>query len=104
MCAGEKMSISITNLKTWVTVTSTIIKVIGHMTGGLEPSGHQDLKATATIARSMDIEPLNADPSLCGHQTNQQRQIVMDITTIGTTTLGRSITIVKNMNTLLRTT
>jgi hypothetical protein len=34
---------------------------------------HQDLKVTAITARSMDIEPLNVDQSLCGHQINQQR-------------------------------
>ena len=50
----------------------------------------------------MDIEPLNANPSLCGHQTNQKRQIFIDITTIGTTILGRVVTIVKNMDTFLR--
>ena len=59
------------------------------MNAGLEPLGHQDLKVTATTIKSMDIDPLNADPSLCGHQTNQQREKVMDITTIGTTPLGR---------------
>ena len=70
MCVGERTPINMTNLKTWVTVTSAITKVIRHMTIGLEPSGHQDLKITATIARSMDIEPLNAYPSLYGHQIN----------------------------------
>ena len=70
MCVGGRMPTSMTNLKTWVTVTSAISKVIRHMTIGLEPSGYQDLKVTVTTIISMDIEPLNVDPSLCGHQTN----------------------------------
>ena len=74
------------------------------MTIGLEPLGHQDLKDTATTARSMDIKPLNEDPSLCGHQTNWQSQKFMDTTTIGTTTLGRAITTIKNMDTFIKTT
>lgn len=55
------------------------------MSEGLELSGHQDLKVTATIARSMDIEPLNVDQILCGHKINLQSQKVVEITTIGTT-------------------
>ena len=65
-------------------------------------SGHQDLKVTATIARSMDIEPLNADQSLCGHQINQQRHQAMQITVIRITTPGIVVTTVRNMDTLLR--
>ena len=72
------------------------------MTAALEPSRHQDLKVTTTIERSMDTKTLNVDQSLCGHQTHQQRQIVMDITTIGTKTLGRAITTIKNMDTFLK--
>ena len=70
MCVGARMPISMTNLKTWVTITSVISKVIRHMTIGLEPSRHQDLKVTITTIRSMDIEPLNVDLSPCGHQKN----------------------------------
>ena len=70
MCVGERMKNNMTNLKTWVIVISVIKKVIMHMTVGLESSRHQDLKDTATIFRSIDIEPLNVDPSLCDHQTN----------------------------------
>ena len=102
MCVGERMSINITNLKTWFTITSAISKVIRHMIAGLEPSEHQDLKATATIARSMDIEPLNANKILCGHQINLQRPKSMEITTIGTTILGRVVTTIKNMDKSLR--
>ena len=60
------------------------------------------MKVTATIARSMDIEPLNADQSLCGHQINWQRPKAMDITIIGIITLGRAITTIRNMDTFLR--
>ena len=104
MCTGARMSINMTNLKTWVSIISAISKDIKHMNVGLKPSIHQDLKVTATIVRSMDIENLNVGPSLCGHQINQQRQIVIDITTIGTTTLGRVVTTISNMDTFLRTT
>ena len=103
MCVGERMPIIMTNLRTWVTVINAISKVIRHMIAGLEPSGHQDLKVTTTTIRIMDIEPLNVDPSLCGHQTNQQRQKLMDTTKIGTTTLGKSITTIKSMEKFLRT-
>ena len=57
------MQIDMKKLKTWVTITSAIRKVIKHMTVGLEPSGHHDLKVTTTTVRSMDIEPLNVDLS-----------------------------------------
>ena len=57
---------------------------------------------TATIARSMVIDLLSVDQSLCGHQTNQKRLKTMDTTTIGTIILGRVVTIVRSMGTLLR--
>ena len=98
------MSINMTNLRTWVTITSVINKVIKHKIAGLELQGHQDLKVTTTIARSMDIDPLNVDQSLCGHQTNQNRPKIMDITTIGTTTLGIAAITIRNMDTFLRIT
>ena len=98
MCARERIPISMTNLKTWVIVISAISKVIRHMTIGLAPSKHQDLEVTVTTIRSMDIEPLNANLSLCGHQTNQKKKNVIDITTIGTTTLGKATTIIKSIS------
>ena len=104
MCAGARMSINMKNLKPWVTIISAKRKDIKHMNVGLKLSRHQDLKVTSTTIISLDIEPLNADPSLCGHQINQQRQKFMDITTIGTMTLRRVVTIVKSMDTFLRTT
>ena len=96
------MQISMTNLKIWVTIISAISKAIRNMNGKLEPCIHQDLKFVATTVRSMDIELLSVDLSLCGHQTNQKRQEIMDISTIGTTTLGRDVTIVKSTDTSLR--
>ena len=92
------------NLKTWVTIISAINNVIRQINARQEPCMHQDLKVTTTTVISMDIEHLNAGPSLCGHQTNQQRQKVMGITIAGTTTLGKVVTIVKSMDTFLRTT
>ena len=62
------------------------------------------MKVTTIVARIIDIEPLNVDENLCGHQINQQRPKVMDITTIGITTLGRVVTTVNNMDTFLKTT
>ena len=70
MCARERMQISMTNLKTLVTIISAISKDIRHMNAGLKPLGHQDLKVTITTIRIMDIEPLSVDPSPFGHQTN----------------------------------
>ena len=67
MCVGARMQISMTNLKTWVTIISAISKVIRHMNARQEPCMHQDLKVTATTTRSMDIEPLSIDIIPCGH-------------------------------------
>ena len=68
---GHTTNVSMTSLKTWVTITSAIKKVIRHMNVSKEPQKHQDLKVTTTIIKSMDIEPSSADLSPCGHQTNQ---------------------------------
>ena len=59
---------------------------------------------TTTIARSMDIEPLSANQSLCGHQISMQEEKTMHTITIGTTTQGKVVTIVKSMDIYLRTT
>ena len=96
------MKISMTNLKIWVTIISAINKVIKHMNARQEPCMHQDLKVTTTTVRSMDIEPLSADLNPCGHQKNWPRQEVMDTSKIGATILGKSLTIVKSMDTSLR--
>ena len=58
---------------------------------------------TTKIARSKDIEPLSADQSLCGHQISMQEETTMHTITIGTTTQGKVVTIVKNMDIYLRT-
>ena len=57
---------------------------------------------TSIIVRNMVIELLSVDQSLCGNLINQKDQIIMDITTIGTTKLGTTITTVKSMDTFLR--
>ena len=44
-------------------------KDIRHMNVGLESQRYPNLKENSTTIRSMDIEHLNADPSLHGHQT-----------------------------------
>ena len=70
MFVGVERSISKTHPKAKGIVTSTISKDTWQKIVGLKSQGHKDLMVTATIARSMDIEPLNVDLSLCGHQTN----------------------------------
>ena len=77
-------------------------KAIKHKNAEPRLSGQPDLKDTATTARSMDIEPLNADQSLCGHHIPHQDQQVIEIITIGITTQGLAATTVRNMDTLLR--
>ena len=57
---------------------------------------------TTTIARSMDIESLSANQSLCGHQISMQEETTMHTITIGTITQGKVVTIVKGMDIYLR--
>ena len=57
---------------------------------------------TAIIARSIDIEPLSVDQSLCGHKISMQEETTMYTITIGTTTQGKVVTSVKSMNIYLR--
>ena len=52
----------------------------------------------------MDIEPLSVDQSLRGHQINMQEETTMHTITIGTTTQGKVVTIVKSMDIYLRIT
>ena len=68
MCARARLRVNMINLETCV-----ISKVIRHMNAKQGPCIHQDLKVTDTIVRNMDVEPLNVDPSPCGHQTSQKR-------------------------------
>ena len=56
----------------------------------------------ATIARSMDIEPLSVDQSLRGHQISMKGGTTMYTTTIGTTIQDKVVTIVKSMVTYPR--
>ena len=58
----------------------------------------------ATIARSMVIELLSVDESLCGHQINMQGGKTMHTITIGIRIQGKFVTIVKDMVIYLRTT
>ena len=51
----------------------------------------------ATIARSMDIEPLSVEQSLCGHQISMQEGTTMHIITIGITIQGKVVTTIKSM-------
>ena len=62
----------------------------------------QDLKVTTTIVRNMDIDPLNADPNPCGHQTSQQKKEVIDTSIIRIKILRKFVIIVKSMDTSLR--
>lgn len=64
----------------------------------LEPCMHQNLKDTATIVKSMDIEPLNAYPSPHGHQASQQRQEAMKNPINGIIVQDIAIAIVRNMD------
>ena len=57
----------------------------------------------ATIARSMDIEPLSVEKILCGHQISMQEGTTMHTITIGTTIQDKVVIIVKNMVTYPRT-
>ena len=103
MFAGVKGPINTKHLKVKGIVISATYKDIWHKTVGLKSQGHKDLMVTATIARSMDIEPLSANQSLCGHQISMQEETTMHTITTGTTTLGKVVTIVKNMDKYLRT-
>ena len=50
----------------------------------------------------MVIDALNVDKSLYRHKINNQRPKSMDITTIGTTILGKVVTTIKSVDTFLR--
>ena len=59
---------------------------------------------TATIEKSMGIELLSVDQSLCGHKISIQGETTMHTTTIETTIQGKVVTTIKNMVMFLRTT
>ena len=67
MFVGVERSINRTHLKAKGIVTSATSKDVKHKIARLKSQGHKDFMVTTTIARSMDIEPLSANQSLCGH-------------------------------------
>ena len=69
MSTGVRMLIRMQSQNPWLTVKNAINKDIRHMNVGLEPQRYLNLKDIATNTRSMDIEHLNVDLSLLGHQT-----------------------------------
>ena len=73
MYAGARIPISMTSLRIQVIVTSAKNKDIKHIIAELGLSEHQNLMVTTTTSKSMVIELLSVDQSLCGHHTNQQR-------------------------------
>ena len=60
------------------------------------------MKVTATIARSMDIEALSVDQSLCGHQISMKEGTTMPTITIGTITQDKIVIIAKSIVTYPR--
>ena len=97
MFAGVRGPINTIHLKFKGIVISATYKDIWHKTVGLKSQGNKDFKDTSTIVRSMEIEPLSADQSLCGHQISIQGETTMHTITIGTTIQGKVVTTVKNM-------
>lgn len=59
--------------RTWVTTTSATNNVIRHMNAEPRPCTLKDLKDIVITIKSMDIDPLSADPNPIGHQTRRQR-------------------------------
>ena len=102
MHVGVERPINRTHLKAKAIVTSATCKDTQHKIAGTKSRGHQDLMVTTTIAKSMDIEILSADQSLCGHLINQQGETTMHTITIGTTIQGKVVTIVKSMDIYLK--
>ena len=58
---------------------------------------------TATTTKSMDIELLSVDQSLCGNLISLQGEKIMHTTTIGIAIPGKVVTTVRNMVMFLRT-
>ena len=69
MFVGSIMLIRMQCQSMWLTIRNAIDKDIKHMNVRPELQKYLNLKEIATTIRSMDIEHLNADPSLHGHQT-----------------------------------
>ena len=102
MFAGEIMKIKTLRRNSWVTTISATSKDIKHMNTWPRLQAYTDLKAIATIVRSMDINHMNADLMPSGHQTRSQRDNTMENPTIGITIQGIVVTIVKNMDIFLK--
>ena len=69
MFLGARMLIRMQSQNPWLTIKNAINKDIKYMNAGPKSQKYLNLKDTATTTRSMDIENLNVDPSLHGHQT-----------------------------------
>ena len=57
---------------------------------------------TATTAKSMDMEILSVDQSLCGHLISLQGETTMDTTITGITIPGKAVIIVRSIGMFLK--
>ena len=103
MFVGVKGPINTIHIKIKDIVISATRKDMWHKNVDLKSQGNKDLKDIVILVRSMDIEPLSVDQSLCGHQINMQEEKTMHTITIVTTTQGKVVTIVKSMDIYHRT-
>ena len=69
MFVGVRMQIKMQSQNPWLNVKSAKTKDIKQMNAGPKLQNYPNLKDIATTVRSMEIEHLNVDPSLHGHQT-----------------------------------
>ena len=69
MFARARKQMTMQRLSSWHIVKNERSKYIKLNNVGAKSKGHQNLKDTIITIKSMDIEHLNADPSLHGHQT-----------------------------------
>ena len=99
---GVRRSTSRKNPRTRVTIINAIGRDTRHKTTRLGLSGHQNLVVIATTTKSMDIEILSTDQSLCGHPISLQGETIMHTTTTVITILGRAIITIKSMGMLLK--
>ena len=102
MYAGARTIINMISLRMQATITSARSKDIKQMNARIGLSERHDLRVTTTITRSMDIELLSVDQSLCGHLISLQGETTMHITTIGTKIQGKVVTTIRNMVMYLR--
>ena len=69
MFAEARKQMTMQRQSSWHIVKNARSKDIRLKNVGAKSKGHQNLKDTITTVKSMDIENLNADPRLHGHQT-----------------------------------